>query len=626
MLGILGEREQFSMGSRVAIAGTSLLTVIGLVVAACKGGSADTCTTDNYCNEQSGGLCLAESGKQECAYPDTSCPNGYRFSDGACVMDGFQHLTVQLSGDGAGTVSSSPAGLTCSGMTCTGTFQAGVSVSLSATATTGSFLGWSGDGCQGTNGCTVVLDQDQTVQALFGAPGQARWADMISSSTETNGQGMAVDSAGDLIVVGHFGGTLVQAPVTSTGLDDGYVAKLNHTDGSVVWIKSFGGTQTEYVKSVALDSSDNIYVGGSYQGTVTIGSSTLTPSSGDGDLDGYVAKFSADGTPQWAVPFHNNFYDAEVSAIAVTADGVAVTGWFDSNAGSDFYTGSIHASGAGGHDVFVAKVTAAGTASWMVSKGGSSAENGNGIAVDSAGNVVVVGDFASSNVNFGGGAKSSVGMADMFLLKLSGTDGSHLIDREFGSTGVDVANAVAIDTQDAIVVTGQFHGTIDFGTGTPLTAGPVSAYPNIDTGTIVVAKYMLAGSCVWAKSFFSTASVETATAVTTNASGDVVLGGSFCGTISFGGSQLASANDCSLSSYGTIVSDVYAARLAGADGSHLDSIRAGGTGDEQTTSVAEDASGAFYLGGTFHGFGQFGNQALQAPAAGAAFVLALAPL
>jgi len=232
MLGILGEREQFSMGSRVAIAGTSLLTVIGLVVAACKGGSADTCTTDNYCNEQSGGLCLAESGKQECAYPDTSCPNGYRFSDGACVMDGFQHLTVQLSGDGAGTVSSSPAGLTCSGMTCTGTFQAGVSVSLSATATTGSFLGWSGDGCQGTNGCTVVLDQDQTVQALFGAPGQARWADMISSSTETNGQGMAVDSAGDLIVVGHFGGTLVQAPVTSTGLDDGYVAKLNHTDGT----------------------------------------------------------------------------------------------------------------------------------------------------------------------------------------------------------------------------------------------------------------------------------------------------------------------------------------------------------------------------------------------------------
>jgi len=614
------------MSTKVSIAGTSLLTVIGLVIAACKGSGSATCTTDNYCNEQSGGLCLAESGKQACAYPDTSCPNGYRFSDGTCVTEGFQHLTVQLSGDGSGTVTSTPAGLTCSGMTCTGVFQAGTSVTLAATATNGSFLGWSGDGCQGTSGCTVVLDQDQTVQALFGAPGQARWAEMISSSTVVNGSGIAVDSAGNLIVVGHFGGTLVQSAVTSAGLDDGFLAKLSSVDGSIIWLKSFGADRSEFVRSVSLDASDNIYLGGSYQGTVTIGSTTLTPSSGDADLDGFVAKFASDGTAQWAVPFHNSFYDAEVSAVAATSDGVAVTGWFDTDVGTDFFAGSIHRSGAGIRDAFVAKVSSTGTVNWMISEGGTGAESGNGVAVDSSGNVVVVGDFASMPINFGAGARYSAGMSDMFMLKLNGATGALLLDREFGSTGADVATAVAIDRQDAILLAGQFHGSIDFGTGAPLSAGAPVSGTGSDTGTVVVAKYMLAGSCVWAKSFFSTQTVETATAVTTNASGDVALGGSFCGSISFGGPQLSSANNCMSSGHGTTVTDVYAARLSGTDGSHLDSIRAGGTGDEEATSIAEDSSGAFYVAGTFYGFGQFGNQALQAPAAGAAFVLALAPL
>jgi parallel beta-helix repeat protein len=76
-------------------------------------------------------------------------------------------LTVTVSGAGIGTVTSSPAGLTCSAV-CTATFPSGTSVTLTAAAGSGStFAGWSGGACSGTATCTVVLDQARAVTARF---------------------------------------------------------------------------------------------------------------------------------------------------------------------------------------------------------------------------------------------------------------------------------------------------------------------------------------------------------------------------------------------------------------------------------------------------------------------------
>jgi hypothetical protein len=79
-------------------------------------------------------------------------------------------LTVQRSGTGSGTVTSSPGGINC-GTTCTASFASGTSVTLSASAASGStFAGWSGGGCSGTGTCTVTLTSATTVTALFDTP------------------------------------------------------------------------------------------------------------------------------------------------------------------------------------------------------------------------------------------------------------------------------------------------------------------------------------------------------------------------------------------------------------------------------------------------------------------------
>lgn len=75
-------------------------------------------------------------------------------------------LTVSKGGTGGGTVSSSPAGITC-GATCTANFSSGASVILNAIADAGSsFAGWGG-ACSGTGTCSVTMDAAKSVTANF---------------------------------------------------------------------------------------------------------------------------------------------------------------------------------------------------------------------------------------------------------------------------------------------------------------------------------------------------------------------------------------------------------------------------------------------------------------------------
>jgi hypothetical protein len=86
----------------------------------------------------------------------------------------YQSLEVQLSGNGTGTVASSPFGIGCSNTggstTCKANFKTNTQVILAAEPGIGSFSGgWTGGGCENSKGntCTVTMDQAHTVTATF---------------------------------------------------------------------------------------------------------------------------------------------------------------------------------------------------------------------------------------------------------------------------------------------------------------------------------------------------------------------------------------------------------------------------------------------------------------------------
>ena len=76
-------------------------------------------------------------------------------------------LTVTLSGDASGTVTSSPAGINC-GNDCTESYASGTGVTLTAEPAQGaSFAGWSG-ACTGTqHDCTLTMNGAKSVTATF---------------------------------------------------------------------------------------------------------------------------------------------------------------------------------------------------------------------------------------------------------------------------------------------------------------------------------------------------------------------------------------------------------------------------------------------------------------------------
>jgi hypothetical protein len=75
-------------------------------------------------------------------------------------------LDVTRSGNGTGTIASSPAGINC-GSTCSANFIYNTPVTLTATPQSGStFTGWSG-ACTGTGACIVTMDAARSVTANF---------------------------------------------------------------------------------------------------------------------------------------------------------------------------------------------------------------------------------------------------------------------------------------------------------------------------------------------------------------------------------------------------------------------------------------------------------------------------
>jgi uncharacterized repeat protein (TIGR02543 family) len=93
--------------------------------------------------------------------------NRVYIDDVLITKDTGETLIVSTTGTGSGTVTSSPAGITCPG-DCSELYATNTLVTLTAVAGSEStFTGWSGGGCSGTGTCQVAMSAARTVTATF---------------------------------------------------------------------------------------------------------------------------------------------------------------------------------------------------------------------------------------------------------------------------------------------------------------------------------------------------------------------------------------------------------------------------------------------------------------------------
>lgn len=169
-------------------------------------------------------------------------------------------------------------------------------------------------------------------------------------------------------------------------------------------------------------------------------------------------------------PYGNNIYGWEIGmGIAVDASGNAyVTGetW-----STDFPTANPFQAASGGDwDVFVAKLSADGSSLlYSTYLGGSGADEGSNIAVDSNGNIYISGLTDSTNfpVTLNAFQAANNGVSDIFVVKLNASGDTLLYSTFLGGSGEDLGMDIALDSSEKVYITGVTAST-NFPTANPI--------------------------------------------------------------------------------------------------------------------------------------------------------------
>jgi hypothetical protein len=362
----------------------------------------------------------------------------------------------------------------------------------------------------------------------FDSSGTYRWSKHVGSTGEDRGVAVAVDGSNNVIIAGYFSGTLSfgGSTLTSAGATDIFVAKFD-ASGTHLYSKSFGSTADDEATGVGVDVSGNIYLQGSFSGSVSFGGSTLTAK---GTSDIFVVSFDPSLGHNWSQSFGCTGQGEYPSGIAVDSSGnVFITGILIGSV--DFGGGVLIAQGT--IDAYIAAYDYKGIYRWAKRYGTVKWTEGLDIAVDKSGNVYATGHFYGT-VDFGGGgitAASGISYADIFLASYS-SSGTHRWSKGLGGILHDHGTGVVADASGNVYLAAYFSGAVSFGGPSLTSAGGYD---------IVVASYdATTGAYRWAKRYGSTGN-DQSSAVAVDASGNVYLAGGFVGTVDFGGTNLTSA-------------------------------------------------------------------------------------
>lgn len=493
-------------------------------------------------------------------------------------------VSVTIDGTGAGRVTSEPAGIDCPG-SCSAEFAGGTEVVLTAARDSGSaFAGFAGD-CSGLDpACTVRVDGDQAVDALFARSGEKRFAIQIDAYLYS--------------VVAHPSGDLIVAGVTQAG-DGIYLARLSSADGSPVWQATYPGVDSP---SIALDPDGGIVMVGMFFGSPTFGGETLT-NNGD-SYDFFVSGVSADdGTVTW-VDSYGGAQQDDARSVAVAATGRIVLGgpfWSPS-----FMVGGDTLSNTDQDvpytsETWVGALEPGGAPIWAGDFGGTDGDGLAGVAVDHEGNAIAIGSFGNQ-VSFGDFFFTASDY-DGFAMKLRESDGEVIWARQFGAASSDFVEAVAVDPGDATVVAGAYTSTQNWG-GDDHT--PVGAKD------VFLARYTAGGAHDWSTSLGGSGT-EHASELAVDGDGSLILVGSFDADMNLGGDDLGNAGG----------QDVYVVKLS-RTGQHMWSYRFGGGMDDWGQGAAVDRWGVAYVLGTFRGTADVAGDSFETDSA-ASFLVAYWP-
>jgi hypothetical protein len=448
------------------------------------------------CSKGAWGACAGEGvpSIEKCAGNDDDC-NGEAICTGA--------LGWALSFGGAGNDSS---------LAITSDSSANVIVAGSFSNT----VAFGGETFKSIGGTDVVIFK-------LDPAGNLIWSKAYGSAETDGARAVAVDSAGNIVVVGvlgdpiDFGG----GPLTSNKASL-FVAKLD-PNGTHLWSKSFTGASTLNAVDAAIDASGNVVISTSLSGSINFGAGLQTAQAES------LAIFKLDGGGQliWSRLFGSSLCCGTLrSTIAVDIAGnVGIAGSFQGTIafGPTMLTSTKR-------DLFLAKLSPLGESSWVVQGQAMDHSAVEGLAFDTTGALVVSGTFPSPALTFGSNTITGYSSTDAFVAKFD-SSGAFAWGKAFGMGGVDeTGSEVEIDAANNISFTGtSSSSTLDFGMGP---VGPAGMF---------VVKLDSTGKAIWARTTDMAMTPYPDAAIAVDKEGYTLLTRSFLNGMTFGGVNLTSA-------------------------------------------------------------------------------------
>jgi hypothetical protein len=183
-----------------------------------------------------------------------------------------------------------------------------------------------------------------------------------------------------------------------------YVAMLD-ASGEILYARQIGDpTSTGEMFGLAVGPAGELAACGPYQGSVTLGGTTLT----SGSNSSYVASLDPSGGPRWLVPIEN----AQPVGVAFSGEDVIVVG--GSTPGASIGGVAIPPAPTGDRSSFVVRLDPAGNVRWVETLQGAGA---TGVGVDGDGDLVIVGRVKSP-AQLGGVTLPAPASWTAYLMKL----------------------------------------------------------------------------------------------------------------------------------------------------------------------------------------------------------------
>lgn len=343
---------------------------------------------------------------------------------------------------------------------------------------------------------------------------------------------IAVDGTGNAFVTGYTSSTTfpTQNPIQAAngGSFDVFVTELAAGGGSLVYSTYLGGTGQDGGFAIALDGSDDAYVGGQAASANFPTQNPIQPAP-NGPANCVVLELNPTGTALVYSTYLGGNGNDQVLGITADNSGAA---WVTGNTQSSSFPTVNPLPGQGSlggpQNGFLTKVAPGGT-SWVYSSylggNGTNGDAGAAVAHDASGNVFVTGFTSSTNFPTLNPYQASLtGVVNVFMCEV-GTDltGSpFLVNSTYlGGTGTDAGYGVALDTWGDVYLSG-FTTSTDFPVQNAL---PGQGAPTNGNGNGFITEIIPDGSAPIFSTYLGGNTYEYSTGLATDGSGGTYVTG-----------------------------------------------------------------------------------------------------